>query len=235
MIRAVQGETGQAVSAMQRSVSEVDMGVQEANDSGGALGDITRQVNEVTTQVAQIATAAEEQTATTSEIVSNIGKISQSIDEFDRSAAVVNTKVQQLINLSDQLKESTTAFKVDTHPLLMLDTAKSDHVAFVSRIERCLNGEEQIQPDTLPDHTTCRFGKWYAGEGKQLCGVSASFKTINDPHERIHRLAKEAVALRNRGDHAQAETVIGEVEKISGELVALLDDVKRECSGAATR
>ncbi len=233
MIRTIQAETGQAVGAMQRSVNEVDLGVNEANESGHALTHITGQVNEVTLQVAQIATAAEEQTATTMEIVSNIGMISQSIDEFDKSSAIVTAKVQQLLELAEDLKRSTTAFKVDSSPLLMLDTAKSDHVAFVGRIERCLEGSEQIQPENLPDHTGCRFGKWYLGTGKELCGRSDSYKIINEPHERIHRLAKEAVTLRNRGDHAQAERVIMEVEKLSGQLVALLDQVKSECGKAA--
>ena len=233
MIRSIQSETGQAVGAMQRSVSEVDLGVHEANESGDALSNITGQVNEVTMQVAQIATAAEEQTATTHEIVSNISMISQSVEVFDRSSAVVTAKIQQLLELSEDLKRSTTAFKVDTHPLLMLDTAKSDHVAFVSRVERCMEGTEQVQADSLADHTSCRFGKWYAGEGRALCGHSHSYKTIDEPHERIHRLAKEAVALRNRGDHAQAERVIVEVEELSSQLINLLDQVKRECSKTA--
>lgn len=229
MIKAIQSETGQAVGAMQRSVSEVDLGVHEANESGEALGRIIGQVDDVTMQVNQIATAAEEQTATTVEIVGNISKISESVDTFDQAAASVNNKVQQLLDLSEQLKQSTSAFKVDVQPMLILDTAKSDHVLFVNRIERCLEGKESIQPDSLADHTSCRFGKWYFSAGKELCSRAPSFQVLNGPHERIHRLAKEAVALRNNGNIGQAELVMQDIENLSGEIVQLLDKVKSEC------
>lgn len=229
MIKTIQGETGQAVGAMKRSANEVDSGVSEANESGEALGQIINQVNDVAMQISQIATAAEEQTATTVEIVSNISKISSAVDEFDTSAMTVNNKVQQLLDLAEELKKSTSIFKTDVSPLLMLDTAKSDHVLFVNRIERCLEGKEQIQPEHLTDHTGCRFGKWYFSEGQGLCGSSPSYRTIVEPHEQIHRLAKEAVTLRNRGDYAAADRLMTQVEDISHEIVELLDRVKGEC------
>lgn len=229
MIKLIQTETGQAVAAMQRSVTEVDQGVHEANESGTALGRIIGQVDDVAMQVSQIATAAEEQTATTAEIVGNIASISESVNTFDHAAASVNTKVQQLLGLSEQLKQSTAAFKVDTKPMLILDIAKSDHVLFVNRIERCLEGKESIQPNSLADHTSCRFGQWYFSAGKELCSRAPSFKTVNAPHERIHRLAREAVALRNAGNLVQAEQVMQEIEDLSGEIVHLLDNVKSEC------
>jgi methyl-accepting chemotaxis protein len=204
--------------------------VSEANESGDALGRIIGQISDVAMQVSQIATAAEEQTATMVEIVSNISQISTEVDSFDKSAMTVNKKVNQLLSLSEELRKSTSVFKSHVSTLMMLDTAKSDHVMFVNRIEKFLEGAEQIQPDSLPDHTTCRFGKWYLAEGKELCGVSSSFKSINDPHERIHRIAKEVVTLRNRGDQAGAERLILEVEDISYQIVDLLDHVKHECA-----
>ncbi len=229
MIKTIQAETVQAVGAMKRSAGEVDAGVGEANESGEALGRIIQQVNDVAMQVSQIATAAEEQTATTVEIVGNISKISSAVDEFDRSALTVNSKVQQLLGLSEELKRSTSVFKADVSPLLMLDTAKSDHVLFVNRIERCLEGKEPIQPDELPDHTTCRFGKWYFSDGQHLCGVSHSFKAINNPHEQIHRIAKDAVARHNRGDQPGADGLMQQMEDMSHDIVELLDKVKGEC------
>ncbi|MFA7060073.1 MAG: methyl-accepting chemotaxis protein [Pedobacter sp.] len=231
MIKTIQTETTQAVGAMKRSAEQVTAGVEEANESGAALGAIIGQVGEVTMQVSQIATAAEEQTATTMEIVGSISNISETADKFDHTAVIVNEKINQLQTLSDDLKNSTSIFKTDVSKLLMLDTAKYDHVIFVNRIERCLDGKEQVQSNALPDHTCCRFGKWYFSNGKDLCGTSQTFKTINGPHEMIHRIAKEAVDLFNRGDSARAEEKLTEVENISFDIVNMLDRVKYECKG----
>jgi len=86
MIKSIQNETGQVVTAMKTSASEVEAGVLEANESGETLLNIISQIGEVTMQTNQIATAAEEQTAITKEIVGNIAKISDAVDNFDRSA-----------------------------------------------------------------------------------------------------------------------------------------------------
>ena len=75
MIKTIQRETRGAVVAMEEGVCQVEAGTEEAAKSGQALQEILSQINDVATQVNQIATAAEEQTATTSEISSNIHQI----------------------------------------------------------------------------------------------------------------------------------------------------------------
>ena len=82
MIKAIQGETRGAVAAMEQGVRQVEAGTIEAGRSGEALRDILEQVNAVAMQVNQIATAAEEQTATTSEISSNMMQITEVVQQF---------------------------------------------------------------------------------------------------------------------------------------------------------
>ena len=57
------------------TLDPAESGTLEAAKSGEALREILEQINEVTMQVNQVATAAEEQTATTTEISKNIMKI----------------------------------------------------------------------------------------------------------------------------------------------------------------
>ena len=52
-------------------------GREKAANSGKALEEILEQINEVTMQINQIATAAEEQTATTTEISNNMQQITE--------------------------------------------------------------------------------------------------------------------------------------------------------------
>jgi len=229
MIASIQTETGNAVKAMQRSVSEVTAGVGDADQSGAALGSIIGQIGSVSIQVSQIATAAEEQNSTTLEVVKNIGVISDSIAHFDGAAKEVNARVDQLMSISDRLKDTSTAFKVSLNPLAILNVAKQDHILFVNRIARVLDGKEELQAKNLPDHTSCRFGKWYSSEGRQHCSHSHTFGAIDEPHALIHRLAKEAVDLRNRGEAEEAEGKLHQVEELSTRIVSMLEQVKNEC------
>ena len=111
MIKAIQGETRGAVSAMQEGVEQVETGTVEAAKSGTALREILEQVNDVAMQVSQIATAAEEQTATTGEISSNMNQItevvqmtSQEAHESARAASQLNGHAEELQRLVRQFK-----------------------------------------------------------------------------------------------------------------------------------
>ena len=111
MIKAIQKETKEAVAAMEQSVYQVKAGTIEAAKSGEALQDILQQVNDVTVQVSQIATAAEEQTATTSEISNNMQLItsvvlqsSQGAQESAAAALQLNANAEELQRLVQQFK-----------------------------------------------------------------------------------------------------------------------------------
>jgi methyl-accepting chemotaxis protein len=111
MIKAIQKETREAVAAMVLGVRQVETGTIEAAKSGVALQDILQQVNDVAMQVNQIATAAEEQTATTSEISSNMQQItevvqltSQGANESAMAAAQLSGNAEELQRLVQQFK-----------------------------------------------------------------------------------------------------------------------------------
>lgn len=111
MIKAIQSETKTAVTAMDESVSEVEHGTELSVKSGQALEQILAQINEVTMQVNQVATAAEEQTATTKDITSNIQAIMSVIDQTVQgtskaasSSSILSLEAEELQKLVGQFK-----------------------------------------------------------------------------------------------------------------------------------
>ena len=216
---------------MQLSAKGVDAGARSAEESGTALMRITGQLNEISNEIGQIATATQQQSVTTSVVADNITDISSAAATFLNSSTSLTEKLEQLVGISEGMKKSTEAFTIPANELIMLDTAKTDHLAFVGRIERCLDGKESVQSDKLADHTCCRFGKWYFSKGQELCGHSQSFRAINPPHEKFHQIAKEAVDLHANGKDAEAYKCLTEAQDLSGQIVALLDRVAVECGG----
>lgn len=112
MIKAIQQETKQAVSVMQNGVREVEKGTREAGRSGEALEGILEKINSVSQQVSQIATAAEQQTATTTEISNNMQQITSVIDETAKGAQQSALAASQLAKLSDELQRIVAEFKL---------------------------------------------------------------------------------------------------------------------------
>jgi methyl-accepting chemotaxis protein len=110
MIKAIQLETQNAVSAMNVGVREVEQGTAEAGRSGDALQDILDKIVNVTMQANQIATAAEEQTATTSEITNNIQMISEVIEQTANGSQQAANAAEQLKQMADELKQAVSRF-----------------------------------------------------------------------------------------------------------------------------
>jgi methyl-accepting chemotaxis protein len=232
MIRSIQQETKGAVNTMEEGVREVETGTSEAGKSGEALAEILQQINTVSLQVSQIATAAEQQTATTSEISSNILQITTVTQETAEFAKTSTRAADDLVQLAENLQTDCRRFITEGSDLFILQLAKSDHKAFVDNVEAVLKGKRQQDGATLSTHLTCRFGKWYASEGKQKCGHIASYQAINAPHEQVHTVARRIVDAVNGGNQAQAEQMFPQLVNLSKEIGRLLDEMFNECQAS---
>ncbi|MFZ6007520.1 MAG: methyl-accepting chemotaxis protein [Nitrospirota bacterium] len=228
-IHAVQTESQQTTKSMEESSGEVTKATQYIRNVGDALLSIVHAVQKVRDQITQIATAVDEQSAASEEVAKNIEKTSAISKDMERMSDDVMHQVNGLTKISEELRNSTAGFKTKGSELMILDIAKTDHRVFVGKIASCLKGDTTLDPSQLPDHHNCRFGKWYFGEGMQMCGNLSSFKAVDEPHARIHAMAKEAVSACNAGDKLKAERLYKEIENISDQIGSLLDGIKREC------
>jgi len=112
MIKAIQQETGGAVLSMELGVKEVEKGMDSSRRSGDALQQILEGINEVTIQVHQIATAAEEQTAVTGEISTNIHQITDVVQQTANGAHETANAASMLSRLSHDLEGLVGRFKL---------------------------------------------------------------------------------------------------------------------------
>ncbi|QEM69983.1 methyl-accepting chemotaxis protein [Geobacter sp. FeAm09] len=112
MIKAIQGETREAVHAMEVGVSEVEKGAVSSQKSGVALDEILGRINEVGMQINQIATAAEEQTAATGEVTTNIQQITDVVQQTARGAEETAAAAAQLANQAQELQSLVSRFKL---------------------------------------------------------------------------------------------------------------------------
>ncbi|MDD2320835.1 MAG: methyl-accepting chemotaxis protein [Geobacteraceae bacterium] len=229
MIKSIQQETRGAVITMEEGVREVETGTAEAGKSGEALAEILEQINTVNLQVSQIATAAEQQTATTSEISGNILQITTVTKESADLAKTSTEAADNLVQLAEKLQLDTRKFITEGSDLFILELAKSDHKEFVNTVEAVLRGKRRMDGTSLSTHRTCRFGKWYQNEGKQRCGQLASFKAVDSPHEQLHSIARKIVDAVNAGNADLAHQLFPQLNDLSKTIMILLDEMHQEC------
>ncbi len=112
MIKSIQNETKRAVASMEEGVCQVEAGTVEAGKSGHALQDILFQINDVAMQVNQIATAAEEQTATTTDISNNMHHITSVMNQTSQSADESADAATELRGNAEELQRFVHHFKL---------------------------------------------------------------------------------------------------------------------------
>ncbi|MBF0560188.1 MAG: CZB domain-containing protein, partial [Nitrospirae bacterium] len=224
-IGAVQDESHQTANSMNEAATEVTNATEYIRKVGDSLIHIVDSVQNVRTQITQIATAVDEQSAASEEVASNIEKTSGISKDMEGLSGEVMHEVNVLVKIAEELRNATAIFKTKGSELMILDIAKTDHRVFMGKIGSCLKGDATLDPSKLPDHHTCRFGKWYDSEGKRLCGTLQSYKAVDMPHERIHAMAKDAVKAYNAGDRAKAGQIFHEMEGLSDQIGSLLDGI----------
>ena len=112
MIKTIQRETKEAVAAWSRGWLQVESGTAEAARSGLALQDILARVNAASMRGSQIATAAEEQTATTTEITRHMQQINTVVGDTADSAHQAATVASQLNGNAAQLQRLVRQFQL---------------------------------------------------------------------------------------------------------------------------
>ncbi|MBI5749178.1 MAG: methyl-accepting chemotaxis protein [Nitrospinae bacterium] len=112
MIKAIQVDTKNAVSAMDEGTKEGKAGVSLASEAGAALDKIVETVKRVSDMIAQIATAAEEQSATTEEITRNIGSIAEVSKDTMAKAEASSSVTEEMKKLAEELESLVNRFKL---------------------------------------------------------------------------------------------------------------------------
>ena len=228
-ISAVQSDSDQTSRSMSESSKGVTKAAGHIRNLNNVLQTIVVSIQKVRDQVTNIAAGVEEQSAASGDVAKNSEATSEIAKDMEIMSDDVMHEVNTLVRISEDLRNLTTGFKTHLSAEMILDTAKTDHRVFVGKIASCLKGDISIDSSSLPNHHTCRFGKWYDTEGTAKCGSLSSFKAVVRPHERIHTMAKEAISSLGDGNKQKAWEIYKEMENLSEEIGSLLDGVKREC------
>ena len=225
-IEAVQGDATATVRTMQVTSDEVGQATRAMHDVGSSFDHLVDGIRQVREQVVLISSAVKEQSQASQDVAGNIEGTAVIAREIDDMAESVMREVTTLSRVVDEMRQSTFGFQTKGGELLIFDLAMSDHRIWVQKVAAHLRGEEQLDPQQLKDHTTCRLGKWYYGEGMKLCGGRPLFRELEGPHQRVHAVGLAAIKAADRGETAKADACFQQLEAASGEVMHLLATLK---------
>lgn len=112
MISAIQSETGNAVTTMEKGSSQVSDGVALANQAGQSLQNINSSVKRVVEMIEQISESTRSQSETTNEITKRVEHIAEMAQENTSSVDETTHASHDLQKLSSHLQQVVSRFKL---------------------------------------------------------------------------------------------------------------------------
>ncbi len=112
LVKSIQGDTYEAVVAMEESTQEVVKGSNLADEAGRALNSIYSAVENQAQMIEGIAQAANKQASVSESVAVAMGQISEITRQTNSGAQESATSVSYLAELSDQLRASVSTFRL---------------------------------------------------------------------------------------------------------------------------
>src|SRR5438270_9057396 len=112
LVKSIQGDTYDAVVAMEDSTQEVVKGSQLADEAGRALNSIYSAVERQAQMIETIARSANDQTTVSEAVAVAMGRISEITRQTDAGTQEAAVSVSYLAELSEQLRASVSTFRL---------------------------------------------------------------------------------------------------------------------------
>jgi|GEM_PF-156950 len=223
MICRLQQGTKKAAGVMEAGRGQAEQNVQQASQALEVLHVITHSVATINEMNMQIASASEQQSTVAEEINQRIQRIDGGSQQAVLQSEETRAITEQLGELANQLQGVVQQFKLAGEDGFDFEVARSAHLAWKLRLRGFLDGHSSLTRDQAVSHHDCALGQWYYGEGLAKFSHLPEMRELEAPHEEMHRLIHEVLALKEQGKTEAAEAAYARVEPLSKRIVDLLD------------
>jgi methyl-accepting chemotaxis protein len=131
LVKSIQGDTFEAVVAMEDSTQEVVKGSQLADEAGRALNSIYTAVERQAQMIESIARAANEQAQVSENVAVAMGQISEITSQTNAGTQEGAMSVSYLAELAEQLRASVSTFRLPERANEMMDALPTNNMAGV--------------------------------------------------------------------------------------------------------
>ncbi|WP_457600354.1 methyl-accepting chemotaxis protein [Hydrogenivirga sp.] len=227
IIEGIGESTAKAVDLVSRILESVQRGMDVSDRASDAISELAERIKEVEGRISALATAGEEESSTANQLTQSVMELSNLADEDkERAKELKNVANETMEKLKDLLAD-LQQFQLD---VFSIEKAKVAHNMWKLKLLKFVEGELEMDPSELVDHTQCYLGKWYYSLGKEHCGHLDSFKAIEPPHIELHKLAREIYELKKAGKEQEAAEKLIRVKEVASAIVSNLERLKAECS-----
>ncbi len=227
LIERLQREARSAVEAMAGSRQQAGRSAELNGQTVQALARIGGAVSAIRDMSSQISGAVEEQNSAAEEMNRNLSGVAQVADETVRAAHEMVAAAGHIGDQLERLRQLGGRYRSGALGL-DLSAARTAHIAWRTRLRAFLDGHSQLDHNQAVSHRDCALGAWYYSEGLSHYGHLAAMRSLEAPHEELHRVIREVIEARNAGRSAEAEALFRRVEPLSRQIVDLIGEIEQK-------
>jgi methyl-accepting chemotaxis protein len=182
----------------------------------------------------------------TGEITLSIQTLTQGMEDIKVSSGDMNTivhhsgdKISAFEQTLDVLRDNATLVLSDSIHMentISIILTKLDHIIYKLNAYRAITANADHLH--IEDHTECKLGHWFNGDGQERFGHTANYKKIEAPHKEIHYFANANLVYVFDGIEESSTENAHEVienfkqmEVASDSLFHILDEMLGEVEG----
>ncbi|EAQ67013.1 methyl-accepting chemotaxis protein [Marinomonas sp. MED121] len=170
-------------------------------------------------------------------------EIAQLVESIERNTGIADSHINLVVTGCNKLVESTdetfkgvktvfdtalgTQKTINTQSIhCMLQTAKMDHLVWKSNIHSAFVDKTSLSSHEITDHTQCRLGQWYQGEGHALFASNHAFKQLGEVHADFHQYGVDAITAKQNGELDKGIESLAKMEDTSRRVIGLLTQLE---------
>jgi len=171
-----------------------------------------------TTEITHLVTQIRDDSAASSEHMSELAKQSSRFSDDGQHAA---STMDDLMHMSATMEHTVSAAALRG----FCELTKIDHLLFKFRIYEQLF-ELVPAAERVVNHHDCRLGKWYyEGEGHACFSSLSGYTQLEKPHMRVHTAAANAIAAQRTGQPDVVLSSVAEMESASHSVISMLEQM----------
>lgn len=220
--------SGTITNHFQSITESLHKGVKYSSSVAEELQKLNGNLQSVGKSFSEISSVTEEQAATADEVVNRNQAIVEAIEKGEIIARKTGQAVYDLSKMIDKYRTTAISNNMKYTQEDLIQLSITDHLLWRWRVYNMILGFEHLTEKDVASHTNCRLGKWYYGFAEQLIGHEPAFQKLEQPHIRVHELARRAVKEVNEGNKAKAGQTLKEIGKASKEVISLMNELRHK-------
>lgn len=223
----LQAEIVNAFTKIEEATKTFTKGKDTMDHSQSSMKNMEVALSEIGQNFGRVKDSVEAQTAASEEIASSLMVVNERIKAIDGDANKTGKAFHDISKTLDRIRLDLLP-QAELSESEQIEICITDHLMWKWRVYNMILGYENLKTSEVNSHKECRLGKWIESVGQMNPSLKSDLFTLERPHSRLHQEAKEAIEAYNRGDVSGAEIKLGQMDKTSKEVIAILKEMMRK-------